>query len=73
MRMADERAANVRRAFRARDLPTVNHVAVVDDVMTTGATLAACTLALLEAGIERVDPWALARTPKPDFKAKAGM
>ena len=70
---AEERTANVRRAFRVRDLPTVNHVAVVDDVMTTGATLAACTLALLEAGIERVDVWALARTPKPDFKAKEGV
>ncbi|UPG94242.1 ComF family protein [Luteibacter aegosomatissinici] len=69
---AEQRAENVRRAFRVRDVPAVKHVAVVDDVMTTGATLAACTLALLEAGVERVDVWALARTPKPDFKAKAG-
>jgi predicted amidophosphoribosyltransferase len=36
-------------------------VALVDDVMTTGATLHAAAQALLEAGVSRVDAWACAR------------
>jgi predicted amidophosphoribosyltransferase len=40
-----------------------SRVVLVDDVMTTGATLRACTLALLSAGVARVDVVVLARTP----------
>ena len=39
------------------------HVAVVDDVMTTGATACEAARALLEAGAQRVDLWVVARTP----------
>ena len=38
-------------------------VLVVDDVVTTGATLAAARAALLAGGAHRVDCWALAATP----------
>lgn len=38
-------------------------VALVDDVMTTGATLGAMAQVLLEAGVERVEYWVVARTP----------
>ncbi|MGA0582380.1 MAG: ComF family protein, partial [Castellaniella sp.] len=37
-------------------------IAVVDDVLTTGATLQAVALALKEAGAARVEGWVLART-----------
>lgn len=37
-------------------------IAVVDDVMTTGATLREATRALLQAGALAVEVWALART-----------
>jgi predicted amidophosphoribosyltransferase len=40
-------------------------VVVLDDVMTTGATLAECSRVLKRAGAERVEVWALARAPVP--------
>lgn len=62
---AAERLRNMRHAFAiapsGRALP--RHVALVDDVMTTGATLHSAARALLEAGIVRVDAWVAARTP----------
>ncbi|HKU80449.1 MAG TPA: ComF family protein, partial [Rhodanobacteraceae bacterium] len=45
----------------SRTLP--EHVAVLDDVFTTGATLAECVRVLKQAGVARVDVWALARAP----------
>jgi ComF family protein len=61
---AVQRRRNVRGAFVARfddEIPA--HIAVLDDVCTTGATLAECARVLKRAGIERVDVWALARAP----------
>ena len=59
---AAARRRNLRRAFAVRPgagLPA--HVALVDDVMTTGATLHAAADALLRAGVTRVDAWVCAR------------
>ena len=42
------------------------HLALVDDVMTSGATLTEVANALQRAGARRVDAWVLARTPAPD-------
>ena len=41
------------------------HVALVDDVMTSGATLREAAAALRRAGAVRIEAWALARTPAP--------
>ncbi len=59
---AKARRRNLRDAFSLRaehGLPA--HVAIVDDVMTTGSTLRECARVLRRGGVERVDVWALAR------------
>lgn len=43
------------------------HVALVDDVLTTGATLDEASLVLREAGALGVSVWVLARTPPPGW------
>lgn len=59
---ADRRRGNVRGAFRVRRLPPgTRHVALVDDVMTTGSTLHECARVLKRAGVGRVDVWVVAR------------
>ncbi|MBM6551232.1 ComF family protein [Marinomonas ostreistagni] len=40
------------------------HVVLIDDIITTGSTIQACSQALKLAGAERVTVWALARTPE---------
>ncbi len=59
----DARLDNVRGAFRARrPVPPDVRVALVDDVLTTGATLESAASALLEAGALEVRGVALAAT-----------
>ncbi len=62
---ASQRQANVAGAFRvARDL-TGRRIAIVDDVVTTGATINALATTLRAAGAERCIAVAVARTPEP--------
>lgn len=71
---AAERAANLAGAFQVRSAlrgasrraarregQVPRHVALLDDVMTTGHTAAAAARALKEAGCARVEVWACAR------------
>lgn len=58
-----ERARNVRDAFLCRATLDGAHVAVVDDVMTSGATLDELARTLKRAGAARVTNWIVARTP----------
>lgn len=60
-----ERARNVRGAFRCTAVSAPATVAVLDDVMTTGATLDEIADTLKRAGTLRVVNWVLARTPPP--------
>lgn len=61
---AKARRRNLRHAFAVHCLPDAPaHVVLVDDVMTTGATLHAAAHALRRAGVHRVDAWVCARVP----------
>jgi len=59
------RRRNLRGAFELRRSVEGMHVAVVDDVMTTGSTLAGLAGELREAGARRISGWVVARTPEP--------
>ena len=59
------RAANVRDAFGADDALAGARIAIVDDVMTTGATLTAATHAAQRARAAAVEVWVVARTLPP--------
>lgn len=58
---ADERGANVRGAFGLRGRPGCRRLLLVDDVCTTGATLAECRRILVEAGASAVYAAVIAR------------
>lgn len=64
----EERLANVAGAFAAADPGAVEgkRVLLVDDIITTGATAAACTQALLDAGAQSVFAVALASSQWQD-------
>ncbi len=62
---AKERKRNLKNAFCLHHANTLQgkHLAVIDDVLTTGATADAIAKLLLTHGAKRVDIWCLARTP----------
>jgi ComF family protein len=57
-----ERAKNMRGAFACCEDVRGLRIAVVDDVMTTGATLTEAAKTLRRAGATRVECWVVART-----------
>lgn len=64
---AATRKRNLRKAFSLAPGSAVSglHIALVDDVLTTGATAESLARLLNKAGAARVDVYCLARTPKP--------
>lgn len=59
------RKANVRNAFSCSEPVPGLRIALVDDVITTGATARAAARALQQAGAAWIEVWAVARTPRP--------
>lgn len=57
-----ERGKNMRRAFQCSEDFSGKHVAMVDDVMTSGASLNELAIALRRAGASEVSAWIVART-----------
>lgn len=66
-----QRLRNLHRSFSltplAQQLPS--HIALVDDVITTGATANALTRLLRRAGVSTVSVWTLTVTPAPGYSA----
>lgn len=58
---AKQRRKNMRNAFSVCKDLTFQHVAILDDVMTTGATVDALATTLKQHGVTRVDVWVCAR------------
>lgn len=57
-----QRRKNVRGAFYWHGpIQPGRHIALIDDVMTTGTTVTECTRVLKKAGAKRVDIWVAAR------------
>lgn len=59
---ANQRASNVKSAFIAHQDLAYQHIALLDDVMTTGHTLIEVSRALYDVDVKRIDVWCCART-----------
>ena len=55
------RRINLRNAFSVHGTPRARHIAIVDDVMTTGHTGNELARVLKQSGVERVEVWVIAR------------
>lgn len=58
---AEQRQHNMSRAFNVKNLVGIQHVAVMDDVVTTGNTVNALCRVLKNAGVEQIDVWCICR------------
>lgn len=61
----EARWSNLRGAFACPESLTGSRILLIDDVLTTGASLSACAEVLRHAGASHVDVAVLARTPEP--------
>ncbi len=59
---AAQRQRNLRGAFAVDALVIHRHIAILDDVMTTGSTAAELARACRRAGAAHIEVWAIART-----------
>ena len=57
----EDRLRNMKNVFALREGEWPLHIALIDDVVTTGSTVSALAHLLLQAGVKRVDVWAITR------------
>ena len=58
---AGDRKKNIRQAFSVRSPLAYRHIGLLDDVVTTGATVRELATMLRRAGADQIDVWACAR------------
>jgi ComF family protein len=58
---AKQRQKNMKNAFKMVKQLQVQHVAILDDVMTTGASVGALASCLKQSGVSKVDVWVCTR------------
>lgn len=58
---ADQRQANIKKAFKVTSDLANKHIAVLDDVITTGNTITEFCRTLKKAGAGKIDVWCCAR------------
>jgi len=59
-----DRLKNLKNAFDMKKPLTTKHIALIDDVMTTGQTLKELANLLRKNGVETIDVWCCAKTPR---------
>lgn len=59
---AEQRKQNLRNAFNLSKAHHYKHVAIFDDVVTTGTTVNELAKQLKQSGVEIIEVWAIART-----------
>lgn len=59
---ANQRKTNVKKAFLVQQRFSCQHLAVLDDVITTGYTITEFCHALKQAGAGKIDVWCCAKT-----------
>ena len=59
---AKERKQNLKNAFSLEQIHNYKHIAIFDDVVTTGTTVNELAKQLKSSGVEVVEVWAIART-----------
>ncbi len=62
----EQRKRNMRRAFKLQQTSLPQHVAIIDDVLTTGHTANAAAKILRQEGVSTIELWTIARTIRDD-------
>ena len=57
----NQRKSNIKGSFKLEKIPPYQHVVIIDDVVTTGATSNELATVLKAAGIKKVGVWSIAR------------
>ncbi|MEE9346157.1 MAG: ComF family protein [Methylococcales bacterium] len=58
---AKQRRRNLHRTFSAQPLPSIQSIAIIDDVMTTGSTVRAIAKTFKRSGMDKIQVWVCAR------------
>lgn len=57
-----QRRKNLKKAFEIHLNQSIEHIAIIDDVVTTGSTVNELAITLKKIGVKKIDVWCCART-----------